>query len=265
MTTTESSTRAGADWAHWLDRWDRQQTAYLPLREARFEVMFQAVERLRGREVTILDLACGPASLSQRFLTRNPAARSIGVDMDPVLLELGRRNLGDQDGRLTLRRADLTDPGWTDLLAGERIDAVLTTTALHWLAADQLVRLYRQLADLLPEGAVFLDGDHMAYDVAEPTLQHLALMMKAEREQVFERDGDEDYAQWWTALEAYSERLDERERLPFAERRDVLRERRVDTRRAGIAMHITALRDAGFAEAGQIWGYFENRVIMGVR
>ncbi|WP_337918502.1 class I SAM-dependent methyltransferase [Actinopolymorpha pittospori] len=203
--------------------------------------------------------------MSQRFLARNPGARSVGVDMDPVLLQLGRRNLGDQDGRLELHRADLTDPNWTNLLAGRSIDAVLTTMALHWLTADQLVRLYRQLADLLPEGALFLNGDHMAYAVAEPTLQRLAMTMKAEREKVFSRDGKEDYQQWWTALEQVSATLPEPERRPFQERRRVLGERRIDTRRAGYTMHLTALRDAGFAEAGQIWGYFENRVLMAVR
>jgi SAM-dependent methyltransferase len=253
-----------ADWPDWLRRWDLQQTGYLPVREQRFDLMFTAVTTLRGEDCRILDLACGPGSVSQRFLNRFPRARSIGVDLDPVLLSLGQKVLGDMDGRLRLAAADLIDPQWMDVIGGERIDAVLTTTALHWLTADQLVRLYRQLAEILPAGGLVLNGDHMAYGVNQPTLNGLAETVKEQRHSIaFEEN--EDYAQWWSALEACSDSLPPQDRLPFEEKRRRFGDRGAERRRPGYDMHATALRDAGFAEVDVIWSNLDNRIVMAVR
>lgn len=266
--STQRSTLStpAADWPGWLARWDRQQTAYLPVREQRFDLMFTAVTTLRGENCRIVDLACGPGSVSQRFLDRFPNARSIGVDLDPVLLTLGRRVLGDMGGRLRLVSADLTDPQWTDVLDGEPIDAVVTTTALHWLTAEQLVRLYRQLADLLPAGGLVLNGDHMAFGVNQPTLNRLSESVKEQRRSsAFLEDGNDDYYQWWTALEAHSDAQPPEERLPFDEKHRRFGTRHTEQRRPGYDMHAAALRDAGFAEVDVIWSNLDNRVVMAVR
>jgi trans-aconitate methyltransferase len=65
-----------------------------------------------------IDLACGPGSLSQRLLQRFPQARVIAVDVDPVLLALGRGALGTVGGRLRWVDADLASPDWAQALAG---------------------------------------------------------------------------------------------------------------------------------------------------
>ncbi|MGQ4514002.1 methyltransferase domain-containing protein [Streptomyces sp. DW26H14] len=264
--TSQSETSQAANWEDWTERWDKQQTAYLPVREQRFDVMSTVTTMLRGEDCTILDLACGPGSLSKRFLSLHPRSRSIGIDFDPVLLELAARTIGDMEGRLTLLRADVTDPDWIDLLAGRPVDAVLTTTALHWLTADQLVRLYRQLADMLSPGAVLLNGDHMAFDVHQPTLQRVASTIKEERwSGAFSAEGGEDYDQWWTALENYSDSLPSAERLPFEERRQGAGRHQPVKRRPGLDLHASSLRDAGFAEVGVIWANLDNRLLMAVR
>jgi trans-aconitate methyltransferase len=65
----------------WIARWDRQQEVYLADREERFTALIDAVEVGTGRpDPLILDLGCGPGSLSVRLLTRIPAATVIAVD-----------------------------------------------------------------------------------------------------------------------------------------------------------------------------------------
>jgi hypothetical protein len=44
------------DWPSWLDRWDAQQTGYLPDREVRFAVMFDVLEVLLPPEFVAVDL-----------------------------------------------------------------------------------------------------------------------------------------------------------------------------------------------------------------
>jgi SAM-dependent methyltransferase len=85
------------------------------------------------------------------------------VDYDPALLALGRGALGDQGGRLRLVEADLRNPDWVDRLGEERMDAVLSTTTLHWLDTSPLARVYQQLGRLVRPDGVFLNGGHMKF------------------------------------------------------------------------------------------------------
>src|SRR5262249_19184882 len=138
------------------------QTAYLPFREERFAIILDVVEQVLGESFVALDLACGPGAISQRLLARFPQARCVALDYDPTLLALGRGALGDMDGRLRWVEADLRDPAWIEQLSETQVDAVLSTTALHWLDAGPLARLYGQLGALVRPGGIVLNGDHMS-------------------------------------------------------------------------------------------------------
>ncbi len=75
----------------WIERWDAQQELYMPDREERFTALIDAVEEGAGRpDPLVIDLGCGPGSLSVRLLDRLPEANVVAVDADPLLLGLGR-------------------------------------------------------------------------------------------------------------------------------------------------------------------------------
>jgi SAM-dependent methyltransferase len=85
----------------WIAKWDEQQEENLPDREDRFTTLIDAVEEGTGRpDPLVLDLGCGPGSLSVRLLDRIPAATVVAVDADPLLLTLGRAAYGERGGRL---------------------------------------------------------------------------------------------------------------------------------------------------------------------
>ena len=54
MTTNETDQ---VDWKRWLQRWDAQQSGYVPEREARFQIMLDVLEALLPAEFVALDLA----------------------------------------------------------------------------------------------------------------------------------------------------------------------------------------------------------------
>jgi SAM-dependent methyltransferase len=268
VTTRAARNVAGAagasdtvDWRAWLRRWDAQQTGYLPDREGRFEVMLDALAVLLPPDFLALDLCAGPGSISERLLARFPKARCIAADKDPVLLAVGQGALGDAGGRLRWVDADLLDPGWADALGVERVDAVLSTTALHWLTADQLARVYRRLGQLVRPGGVFLNGDHMKFGPHLPGFRAVADAVKAARlEDAHGRRGVESWQAWWDALAqepGAAALLAERERR-FADR----------TREGinpGFDFQVGALRDAGFGEVDVLWQNLDNRVLMAIR
>lgn len=250
------------DWAGWLRRWDAQQEGYVPEREARFTAMFDALDELLPASFVALDLACGPGSISQRLLARFPDARAIAVDFDPVMLAIGRGALGTADGRLRWIEADLASPGWLEALGETRIDAALSTTALHWVWPEPLARLYRDLGRLLRPGGVFLNGDHMAFGPALASFARLSQRALGGQwsDASFAARGIETAEQWWDALAlepAFASLLAERTRLFAGKRRQ---EKSPD-----FDFHVAALRDAGFREVGTIWQVLSDRVLLAVR
>jgi SAM-dependent methyltransferase len=260
------------DWQQWLQRWDAQQTRYLPDREARFDVMLDAVEALTSPDCVALDLACGPGAISQRLLTRFPQASAIAIDYNPILLHLGQQALGTYDGRLQWLKGNLADPTWSEsirqalnAIGRTHVDAVLSTTALHWLAIDELVQVYHQLGDLVRPGGIVLNGDHMAYPPALPAFRNLAQRIKDQRgREVFDAQGGEDYTQWWHALQAAMHPVPELRPLLDEYRRNEQHRRRNTSNPIGL-VHAAALADAGFDQVGVIWQRFDNQVLLAIR
>jgi trans-aconitate methyltransferase len=252
---------APVDWHSWLRRWDVQQTGYLPHREARFTAMFDVLEALLPDEFVALDLACGPGAISQRLLARFPKARCVAVDLDPVLLTMGQSALGNMGGRLRWVEADLTIPEWTTQLGEAQVDAVLSSTALHWLPAGPLMRVYRQLGELVRPGGVVLNGDNMKFRPSMATFQRVADAVKARQEEdAFTRRGVENWTEWWQALTAEPALTD-----LLAERERRFSWRTADPHRPLYDVHEAALHDAGFREVGVIWQQMCNRVLLAIR
>jgi trans-aconitate methyltransferase len=249
------------DWPRWLERWDRQQEGYVPEREARFAAMFDALALLLPPSFVAVDVACGPGSLSRRVLARFPQARVVAVDVDPVMLAVGEGAIGTVDGRLRWVDADLATPEWVAALGETQVDAVLSSTALHWLGLEPLTRVYGELAELLRPGGVLLNGDHIVFPPELPSFRRLDdhVLDQQWTDEAFAARGLETAEQWWEAIAAepaIEELLAERTRRFAAKQRPI---------RPDFDQHVAALRGAGFREVGSIWQVLSDRVLMAIR
>lgn len=239
----------------WVQRWDRQQEYYIPDREERFRVIIDVVRAAAGGgPANVVDLGCGPGSLSARLAATLPEVSVVGVDADPLLLGLAAANAGP---RVRFVEADLGGPSWPERtgLAGPW-DAAVSSTALHWLDADALAALYRTLAERLRPGGVFVNADKM-----EPGLSTLDTIAAAVRTARTTRAGThlhEDWAQWWQALGEDAELaplLDGRPPAPIEHTENELT----------VVEHARLLRDCGFAEAAPVWQFGDDHVLVAVR
>ncbi|WP_225075526.1 class I SAM-dependent methyltransferase [Streptomyces sp. CoT10] len=238
-------TAEGADWVAWQESWDRQQEWYMPDREERFRIMLDMVEALVGTTPRVLDLACGTGSITARLLARFPRATSTGVDLDPALLAIARGTF-DGDERVSFVTADLKDPDWPAKLPYDSYDAVLTATALHWLHSEPLAALYGRVAELVRDGGVFMNADHMI----DETTPRINAAERAQRHACMEqakRAGALDWAEWWQ-LAAKDPVLAE----PTARRFEIYGEH-ADGDMPAAAWHARVLRDQGFTEARPVW------------
>lgn len=229
----------------------------MPDREARFAVMIDTIEALCGPAPHVVDLGSGPGSLSRRVLDRLPESRVTAIDMDPVLLAIGRNALGDQRGRLQWLDADLRSR-WS-AGAGDQVDAAVSTTALHWLQPNALAALYRHLGTVLAPGGVFVNGDRLEFPADLPRLAAAARSIR-ERQEHADASAGETWEEWWAAVEQ-----DPGLAAEVAERALRHHDHPDHEHPADLAMHVEALHQAGFAEVGTIWQHLADRVLVAIR
>ncbi|MFK4143844.1 class I SAM-dependent methyltransferase [Streptomyces sp. NPDC004065] len=255
--TTTDIGAAGADWQAWQKSWDRQQEWYMPDREDRFRIMLDMVEALVGTAPRVLDLACGTGSITARLLARFPGATSTGVDLDPALLAIARGTF-EGDERVTFVTADLRDPGWPAKLPYGSYDAVLTATALHWLHNEPLAALYGQIADVVRDGGVFMNADHMI-DETTPRINAAERAQRHARMDRAKEAGVLDWAEWWR-LAAEDPVL----AAPTARRYEIYGDH-ADGDMPSPAWHARVLREKGFAEARPVWCSPSDTLLLAVK
>ncbi|WP_030214539.1 class I SAM-dependent methyltransferase [Streptomyces bikiniensis] len=244
----------------WVERWERQQQRYAVEREERFTVISDVVEHVcagRSRPL-LLDLGCGPGSLSARLARRLPDAEIVAVDMDPVLLELGRAHHG---GAARFVEAVIGEEGWTDSLRLRRgPDVAVSTTALHCLPAPVLLETYRSLAALLGPGGALVNGDHFPPDLGP--CSHLTAHVGRCRAERAGGHRDEDWESWWLAAAADPELAD------FFERRGrgrPLAGADAANHHLPVHRHAELLSEAGFRHVAPVWQVGDSCVLVAMK
>jgi trans-aconitate 2-methyltransferase len=122
--------------------WDAGQ--YLKYSEERSRPFLDLLARVRTEPADfIADLGCGPGNLTRILVERWPAARVVGVDNSPAMLEQARPLT--IPGRLDFMRADLTS--WTP---DKPVDLIVSNAALQWVPDHET--LLTRLAGMLSAG-----------------------------------------------------------------------------------------------------------------
>jgi trans-aconitate methyltransferase len=231
----------GFDWNRWIERWDRMQERYLVARDQRFERMVSVIRATQRDVRRILDVGCGPGSLTAFAATAFPDAEIVGVDFDPSLLLLARKRF-ERGSRITLLECDVRHAGWSRQVGGD-FSAIVSSTALHWLSPPNLEALYRELFGLLAPGGVFLNADHAAN-----SNRALQAAWERERQDLLEPvRGNEDWEAFWREYAAaldWSHEQFQSELRPYQ-----------DSVEEGMPLqwHFEKLRDAGFEAVECFW------------
>lgn len=250
------------DWQGLQREWDAQQETYMPDREQRFAAMLDAVESAVGSSPRIIDLAGGTGSITARVLSRFPAATSTIVDIDAALLRIAEGTFAG-DERVRIVSADLAEPDWhRGVAAPGSVDAVLTSTALHWLPADRVAGVYAEARELLRPGGLMANADHMG-DEGLPELT-VAMSEFAEKRRVADlaTGGATDWQGWWEQLRREPELADA---VAARDERFASRDGSHTESTMSAAWHVAVLRNAGYTEAGLVWRGLTDAVVVGRR
>ncbi len=254
-----------------LESWDPMFSRSIdPTRRDRTEAILRAIgERVRS-PFRALELGSGPGSLVARMLRRFPRCRVVAVDTDPVLLEVGERALRRFRRRTAWILADLREATWPSALPPGRFDVAVSSLTLHWLEADTLRRLYRELGRILRPGGLVIDGDFLPS--RRPADRAVGPPPTTGRPEGAARRGgglpefQRSWEAWWVTLSS-----DPTLRAAFRDRQERLPGRIPPTREPGpravasLELHEHALLDAGFARTEVLWRAGAFRVLAAVR
>ncbi len=237
------------------------QERYVPEREPRFAAICDILAEELPRSARILDLGTGLGSLAERIARRMPSARIVAVDHDPVLLRIARESLGELGSRIRWVDLDLRWSGWAEALPRGRYDAVVSTTALHWLRRPELHRLHRVLFDRIRPGGLFLNGDHIPFapDAARIGAMLRGIRQRYQRRELHRRPGA-TWNGWWA-----SAARDPRLATEVALRRQRYPREHHDVANDHLPAWLRSLRSAGFREAEVAWQLWDDRIVMAVR
>jgi trans-aconitate 2-methyltransferase len=125
--------------------WDAGQ--YLKYAEERSRPFFDLLAQVRIESPALIaDLGCGPGNLTRILAERWAAARVLGVDSSPEMLDRARTQA--PAGRVEFVQADIAS--WSP---DQRIDLILSNAALQWVG-DHEALLGRLAGMLAPGGAL---------------------------------------------------------------------------------------------------------------
>lgn len=114
---------------------------YLEFAGPRLQPALDLLARIAGQPRTVVDLGCGPGTITARLRQRWPQAAIVGIDRDPAMLAEART----QDPTVDWQLADLG--AWQPAALS---DLIFSNAALHWLPDHP--RLFARLSAALAPG-----------------------------------------------------------------------------------------------------------------
>ncbi|WP_337860416.1 class I SAM-dependent methyltransferase [Ferroplasma sp.] len=247
-------------YANLLSAWESQQTALIEMREERFTFMMDVIKNINPKVKNILDAGCGPGSFTLRLAKKFPEAIIFSIDYDPVLLKIAKNNVRDYGNRINIMEYDLTGNDWLKQLSNQKFDAIVSTTALHWIPVEKLDNLYADFYSILNNNGIFLDGDHFrSIHDSEYIIKLYSEIRKNISERNLASSRAMNWEEWWKYIEnnkIFNKELKLRsERYPESSH----------DQNITLEQHIDILNKSAFNSTGVIWQYLDNRVLFSRR
>jgi SAM-dependent methyltransferase len=221
-----------------------ERSLLIPDRERQLSVMLRVIRGAGRTPKRVLDVGCGDGILLATILQAFPEACGAALDFSPLMLERARARLAQFGDRGRTVEADLGTPAWLSHVTGP-FDVIVSGFAIHHLPDARKRALYQEIRDLLTQGGVFVNAEHVAS--ATPRIEEM--FNDAMADHLFQR------------------RRERGEAVTLAEvKRDLLeRPDRAANILALVEDQCAWLREIGFRHVDCYWKYFELAIFGGER
>ncbi len=146
------------DWARWQDSYENE-------RQARFQMLADAIPFSKDAAIRILDVGAGYGALTQFLLEQFSNATALCHDGSVEMAKLGRRRMVKWKGRFNYVLTDLSEPGWSGAIQGS-FDAIVSSIAIHNVRVSRIIKdIYKESFQLVKPGGCFLNLDLVFFSV----------------------------------------------------------------------------------------------------
>jgi SAM-dependent methyltransferase len=162
-----------------LEAWEEMSAGYLP---GRRELIDALVDELLARPAptTVLDLGSGPGTLLGHLATCVPGIRPVGIDNDPVLLQLASMHLSSVAAPCALIDAPLNSRWCDHSTLDDGVDVVVAMLVLHYFPAEAWTELFEQV-----------------HHVVRPDGWLAIIDVSSEQDHIVQPSSEIDWATWW--------------------------------------------------------------------
>ena len=163
MTTNNSSWHLEENAKYFLE----SERGAVPGTELQLGIIESIIRNWRPAPAKVLDLGCGDGILGRFMLASFPECECVFLDFSDPMLDATRMNLGDSKNSKIVK-ADFSTAKWLDNLhTVEPFDVVLSGFAIHHQPDPRKKELYSEIYDLLSDGGIFLNLEHVASSTQE--------------------------------------------------------------------------------------------------
>jgi ubiquinone/menaquinone biosynthesis C-methylase UbiE len=139
------------------------RAAHLPLASNQAEVLLRLLGALDRPVRRLADVGCGGGRVGLAVLEAFPQARAVFSDYNQTMLEACRDALAGREEQAVVLHADFADENWKDLHAPHGpYDAIVSGFAIHHQPHSRKRSLYADIFELLAEGGIFVNIEHVA-------------------------------------------------------------------------------------------------------
>jgi len=133
----------------------------IPAAGLQLEIINHIIQSWCPRPRRILDLGCGDGVLGRFLLEQYPDAHVTFADFSEPMLEATRKQIGNKV-QATIVTADFSSKSWLESIGTqEPMDVVVSGFAIHHQSDQRKKELYMEVFNLLNNGGVFLNLEHV--------------------------------------------------------------------------------------------------------
>lgn len=145
----------------WVKQYDRRQALIVEKKQKVLHSMVRIVVYFCQKRAicnpTILDIGCGPGTLSRPLLEKLPNSTVVGVDVSDQMIEVAKRDLVPKYGsRFSGYVSNFNSDNFWISSIDKEYDFIVSSIALHYLSDTRRQPFFKEVFNHLNERGIFL-------------------------------------------------------------------------------------------------------------
>jgi ubiquinone/menaquinone biosynthesis C-methylase UbiE len=148
----------------------------IPFGVEQAKIMLQVVNHFTPNPKSIMDLGCGNGFLAEILLRSYPDASAVLLDHSEPMVQAARENLSELNSRCEIIHGDFSD-SIQAYAEPSSVDCIVSGFAIHHLPHEKKKELYSSIYNLLSDGGIFINIEHVASATIEIETLHNELFI----------------------------------------------------------------------------------------